>query len=53
MAVIIIVILVVAVLVDVTCFFTRSAGLIATIASKRGAKDKDKETMLEDGKNAR
>ncbi|XP_045121116.1 fasciclin-2-like isoform X3 [Portunus trituberculatus] len=52
-AVIIIVILVVAVVVDVTCYFTRSAGLIATIASKRGAKDKDKETMLEDGKNAR
>ncbi|KAK8376758.1 hypothetical protein O3P69_009997 [Scylla paramamosain] len=51
-AIIIIVILVVAVVVDVTCFFTRSAGLIATIASKRGAKDKDKETMLEDGKNA-
>lgn len=52
-AIIIIVILVILVVVDLTCFFTKKAGLTATVLGKRDAKDKDKEAMLEDGKNAR
>ncbi|KAG0720397.1 Fasciclin-2 [Chionoecetes opilio] len=51
-AIIIIVIIVVAVVVDVTCYCTRNIGLTALIAGKRGSKDKDKENMLEEGKNA-
>ncbi|XP_050711611.1 fasciclin-2-like isoform X4 [Eriocheir sinensis] len=52
-AIIIVVLVVVLVVLDASCFFTRNAGLIATIAGKRGHKDKDgKEAMLEDGKNA-
>lgn len=52
-AIVVIAVLVTAVVVDVACFFTRSAGLTAAIIGKRGVKDKDKEAMLEDGKNAR
>lgn len=52
-AIIVIALLVVLVVIDVSCFFTRNAGLTATIAGRRSATDKDKEAMLEDGKNPR
>nr|XP_045619948.1 fasciclin-2-like isoform X5 [Procambarus clarkii] len=51
-AIVVIAVLVIALVVDVACFCTNNAGLTAAILSKRGAKDKDKEAMLEDGKNA-
>lgn len=52
-AIIVIVLIVVLVVIDVTCYVTRAAGITATIVGKKGQKDKDKEAMLEDGKNAR
>ncbi|KAK8738932.1 hypothetical protein OTU49_003745 [Cherax quadricarinatus] len=51
-AIVVIAVLIIAVVVDVTCFCTNNAGLTAAVLRKRGAKDKDKEAMLEDGKNA-
>ncbi|XP_071549557.1 uncharacterized protein [Panulirus ornatus] len=51
-AIVVIAVLVTAVVVDVACFFTKNAGLTATIVGKQSVKDKDKEAMLEDGQNA-
>lgn len=50
--IIVIVVLIVIVVADVICYCTKNAGLTAAIVGKRGSKDKDKEAMLEDGKNA-
>ncbi|XP_068222632.1 fasciclin-2-like isoform X2 [Palaemon carinicauda] len=50
--IIVIVVLIVIVVADVMCYCTKNAGLTAAIVGKRGSKDKDKEAMLEDGKNA-
>ncbi|KAK7079437.1 hypothetical protein SK128_012297, partial [Halocaridina rubra] len=50
--IIIILVLIAVVIVDVICYCTKNIGLTATVVGKRGAKDKDKEAMLEDGKNA-
>ncbi|XP_042866206.1 fasciclin-2-like isoform X4 [Penaeus japonicus] len=50
--IVVIAVLVIVVIVDLTCYCTNNAGLTATVLGKRGVKDKDKEAMLEDGKNA-
>lgn len=52
-AIIVIALIVVLVIIDVTCYVTKKAGVTAKIVGKKGQKDKDKEAMLEDGKNAR
>ncbi|XP_047476200.1 fasciclin-2-like isoform X3 [Penaeus chinensis] len=51
--IVVIAVLVIVVIVDLTCYCTNNAGLTAAVLGKRGDKDKDKEAMLEDGKNAR
>lgn len=51
--IVVIAVLVIVVIVDLTCYCTNNAGLTAAVLGKRGVKDKDKEAMLEDGKNAR
>lgn len=50
--IVIILALIIIVIVDVICYCTKNAGLTATIVGKRGPKAKDKEAMLEEGKNA-
>ncbi|XP_063590431.1 histone-lysine N-methyltransferase SETD1B-like [Penaeus indicus] len=50
--IVVIAVLVIVVIVDLTCYCTNNAGLTAAVLGKRGVKDKDKEAMLEDGKNA-
>ncbi|XP_037784980.1 fasciclin-2-like isoform X13 [Penaeus monodon] len=51
--IVVIAVLVIVVIADLTCYCTNNAGLTAAVLGKRGVKDKDKEAMLEDGKNAR
>ncbi|XP_037784967.1 fasciclin-2-like isoform X4 [Penaeus monodon] len=50
--IVVIAVLVIVVIADLTCYCTNNAGLTAAVLGKRGVKDKDKEAMLEDGKNA-
>ncbi|KAK4303116.1 hypothetical protein Pmani_024845 [Petrolisthes manimaculis] len=50
-AIIVIALILIIVCIDVTCCITKKAGLTAKIVGKKGQKDKDKEAMLEDGKN--
>ncbi|XP_042205865.1 fasciclin-2-like isoform X3 [Homarus americanus] len=49
--IVVIALLIIALVIDVTCFCVNNAGCIAFICGKRDSKDKDKEAMLEDGKN--
>ncbi|CAL4177872.1 unnamed protein product, partial [Meganyctiphanes norvegica] len=51
-AIVIIAAIIIAVVVDVSCYFANKTGVLAKVLGSREPKDKDKEAMLEDGKNA-
>jgi len=51
-AIVIIAAIIIALVVDVSCYFANKSGVLAKILGSREPKDKDKEAMLEDGKNA-
>lgn len=45
--------LVLAIVLDITCFFCRDCGLTAALVRRVATNDKDKEAMIEAGKNNR
>ena len=52
-AIVVAAIILLAIVIDVLCFFSRDSGVTSAIARKIGSKEKDKEAMLEPGKNNR
>ncbi|XP_076050784.1 fasciclin-2-like isoform X3 [Oratosquilla oratoria] len=50
-AIVVVTIFVLAILIDLGCYFTQKAGVTAAIMGKRSSKDKDKEAMLKEVKD--